>query len=52
MERNGRELPGRQDNQDGDGKKVVLLATVNPNAPDRADLDVIWVEVVKAVAKR
>jgi hypothetical protein len=36
----------------GTAQTIVLPAAVDLNAPDRADLDVIWAKVVKSVAKR
>ncbi len=36
----------------GMAQKMVLPAAVDPNAPDKADLELIWVKVVKTVAKR
>ncbi len=30
----------------------MLPAAVDPNTPDKADLELIWVELVKSVAKR
>jgi hypothetical protein len=36
----------------GTAQKIALPAAVDPNAPDKADLELIWVEVVKSVAKR
>ena len=36
----------------GTAQTIVPPAAVNPNTPDKADLNDIWVEVVKSVAKR
>ena len=36
----------------GTVQTIMLPAAVNLIAPDQADLDVIWIEVVKLVAKR
>ena len=36
----------------GTAQKIVLPAAVDPNAPDKADLELIRVEVVKPVVKR
>jgi hypothetical protein len=36
----------------GMAQKITLSAAVDPNAPDKANLELIWVEVVKSVAKR
>ena len=36
----------------GTAQTIALPAAVDPNAPDKADLDVIRVKVVKSVAKR
>ena len=36
----------------GTAQKIALPAAVNPNAPDKVDLELIWVKVVKSVAKR
>ena len=36
----------------GAAQTIALPPSVNTNAPDKADLDIICVEVVKSVAKR
>jgi hypothetical protein len=36
----------------GMAQNILLPAAVDPNAPDKADLELIWVEVVKSVMKR
>ena len=36
----------------GTAQKIALPPVVDPNAPDKTDLDIIRVEVVKSVAKR
>ena len=36
----------------GTAQKIPMPPAVNPNAPDKANLELIWVKVVKSVAKR
>ncbi len=36
----------------GTAQKIVLPSAINPNAPDKADLELIRVKMVKSVAKR
>ena len=49
----GRELPRSQNDQEGSGTDdCTPTPPVNTNAPDKADLELIRVEVVKSVTKR